>query len=123
MTMRKVGVSFILLAATLAVAGGVTGASAQDWRRDYEYDRGPHRFGPTCEYRIRAVGSAPVALFGGGAQAHRASARSIADWEYEAARLFGPRYANWELAAGKEVRCDARFLRFTCFASAHPCRR
>jgi hypothetical protein len=121
MSIAKAGVSLIGLAAVVAVAG-TAAVSAQEWRRDYEYDRAPHRFGPQCEYRIRAVGSAPATLFGAGDQARRASARSIRDWEFEAERLFGPRYASWDFAAGKEVRCDARFMRFNCFASAHPCR-
>ncbi len=86
-------------------------------------DRGPHRFGPLCEYRIRAHGSAGVVLFGGGHQVRKAEARSVQDWEFEAARLFGPRYSSWALAVGRELRCDTRGLDFVCTASAHPCRR
>jgi hypothetical protein len=101
----------------------LTSASAQEWRRgEYEYFKEPHRFGPHCEYRIRARGSAPVALFGGGHQVRKAEARSIRDWEFEAARLFGPRYSGWGLAMGKELRCETRGLEFVCSASAHPCR-
>jgi hypothetical protein len=113
-----------LLASTTLTAGAtVTGVSAQDWRRgEYEYFKEPHRFGPLCEYRIRARGSAPVALFGGAHQVRKAEARSIRDWEFEASRLFGPRYAGWGLAMGKELRCEARGLEFICSASAHPCR-
>ena len=37
-------------------------------------------FGPLCEYRIRARGSAPVALFGGAHQKHKAQERSVRDW-------------------------------------------
>jgi hypothetical protein len=114
----------VLAASVTIIAGAATVASAQDWRRgDYEYFKGPHAFGPLCEYRIRAQGGALVALFGGRHQVRKAEGRSIRDWEYEAARLFGPRYASWDLAAGKELHCDVRGLEFVCTASAHPCRR
>jgi hypothetical protein len=117
------GFASIALAALLIVAAGA-GASAQDWRRgEYEYFKGPHRFGPLCEYRIGARGSAPVKLFGGGHQAVKAERRSIEDWEFEARRLFGPQYARWDLAMDKRVRCDTRGLEFVCTAVAHPCRR
>jgi hypothetical protein len=109
--------------AALAIACAAS-ASAQEWRRgEYEYFKEAHRFGPLCEYRIRARGSAPVALFGGAHQARKAEARSIRDWEFEAGRLFGPRYAGWGLAMGKELRCDVKGLEFVCTATAHPCRR
>jgi hypothetical protein len=113
------------LTGALAVAGlALTAASAQEWRRgEYEYFKEPHRFGPLCEYRIRARGSAHVALFGGGHQVRKAEARSVQDWEFEAARLFGPRYSSWALAMGKELRCDVRGTEFVCAATAHPCRR
>jgi hypothetical protein len=111
------------LAVTALVAGTVTGALAQDWRRgEYEYFKEPHHFGPACEYRIRARGTAPVALFGGAHQVRKAEARSIGDWEFDAGRLFGPRYSSWALAMGKELKCEARGLEFICAASAHPCR-
>jgi hypothetical protein len=72
---------------------------AQEWRRgQYEYFKEAHRFGPHCEYRIRARGSAHVNLFGGGHQVRKAEIRSVQDWEFEAARLFGPRYSGWALA-------------------------
>jgi hypothetical protein len=51
----------------------------------------------------------------------KAEARSIR--EFEASRLFGPRYASWDLAIGKELHCDVRGLEFVCAASAHPCRQ
>lgn len=116
--------AFAFAAATALVAGvAATSASAQDWRRgEYEYFKGPHRFGPHCEYRVRARGSAPVALFGGRHQVRKAEARSITDWEFEAGRLFGPRYASWGLAQAKELRCEAKGLEFVCIATAHPCR-
>jgi hypothetical protein len=123
MSMKKTAV---MLAASLAIVGGVATsvASADDWHRgDYEYFKGPHRFGPLCEYRIAAHGAAPLALFGGPREIRRAEARSIRDWEFEASRLFGPRYGGWELAAGKEVHCDVRGLQFVCTAAANPCRR
>ena len=123
MPFRKGTLALVTSAAVIACAVA-TGALAQDWRRgEYEYFKGPHRFGPLCEYRIRARGSAPLALFGGAHQVRKAEARSIRDWEFEAARLFGPRYGAWDLAAGKELRCDVRGLEFVCVASAHPCRR
>jgi len=114
-----------IAAACLWSAGlAATGACAEDWRRgEFEYMREPHHFGPLCEYGIRARGSAPVALFGGAREVRKAEARSIRDWEFEASRLFGPRYASWEGALGKELRCDVRGLEFVCIASAHPCRR
>ena len=123
MSRGRTGLACLGLAALLTMAAGA-GASAQEWRRgEYEYFKGPHRFGPLCEYRIGAKGSAPVKFFGGGHQAVKAERRSIEDWEFEARRLFGPRYASWELAMDKRVRCDARGLEFVCTAVAHPCRR
>jgi len=99
------------------------GALAQEWRRgEYEYFKEPHRFGPHCEYRIGARGSAPIKFFGGGHEVRKAELRSIGDWEFEAGRLFGPRYAHWDLAAAKRVRCETRGLEFVCTAVAHPCR-
>jgi len=114
----------LLASCALVASVAATSAVAQEWRRgEYEYFRQPHRFGPLCEYRIRARGSAPVVLFGGGHQVRKAEARSIQDWEFEAARLFGPHYSSWALAMGKELRCDTKGLDFVCSASAHPCRR
>ena len=55
-------------------------------------------------------------------QAERRAATSEAILT-EARRLFGPRYASWELAMDKRVRCDTRGLEFVCTAVAHPCRR
>ena len=113
----------VLGSAAIAVVIGAGAASAQEWRRgEYEYFKGPHRFGPTCEYRIGAKGSAPMKLFGGGRDVRKAERRSIGDWEFEARRLFGPQYANWDLAADKRVHCDARGLEFVCSAVAYPCR-
>ena len=122
MNVRK-RVLALLASATVATIVGVTGSMAQDWRRgEYEYFKEAHRFGAHCEYRIRARGSAPVALFGGNREVRKAEARSIRDWEFEAARLFGPRYSSWTTAMGKELRCDVRGLEFVCSATAHPCR-
>jgi hypothetical protein len=98
-------------------------AAAQEWRRgEFEYFKGPHKFGPLCEYGIRARGSAPVALFGGAHEVRKAEARSIQDWELEASRLFGPQYGGWAQAMGKELHCEAKGLEFVCTAVAHPCR-
>jgi hypothetical protein len=117
------GVAVAGLFAPLILLIWSTAASAQEWRRgEFEYFKGPHRFGPHCEYRIGARGSAPVLLFGGAHQAHKAERRSIGDWEYEAGRLFGPQYARWELAMDRRVHCDVRGLEFVCTAVAHPCR-
>ena len=111
------------IAGLLALAAGAT-ASAQEWRRgEYEYFKGPHKFGPHCEYRIGARGSAHVKFFGGAHQVRKAELRSIGDWEFEARRLFGPQYASWDLAMDKRVRCDTKGLEFVCTAVAHPCRR
>jgi hypothetical protein len=120
--MSMVGITTSIGFAALLMVAGQT-AAAQEWRRgEYEYLRVPHHFGPHCEYGIRARGSAPVALFGGAHQVRKAEERSIRDWEFEAARLFGPRYAGWALAEGKELHCEARALEFVCTAFAHPCR-
>src|SRR6516225_12203689 len=101
------GLACVGLAGLLTMVVGSAVVLAQDWRRgEYEYFKEPHRFGPLCEYRIGARGSAPVALFGGAHQKHKAQERSIRDWEFEASRLFGRRYAGWDLAMGKEVGCD-----------------
>jgi hypothetical protein len=82
----------------------------------------PHHFGPLCEYGIRARGTAPVALFGGAREVRKAEARSVQDWEFEAARLFGARYSGWALAMGKELHCEAKGLEFVCTVFAYPCR-
>jgi hypothetical protein len=102
---------------------GAGGAMAEEWQRgEFSYDKAPHKFGPLCEYRIRAAGGAPLALFGGNKEVRKAEARSIKDWEGEASHLFGPRYGSWARAAGKEVHCEIKGLRFECFAAANPCR-
>jgi hypothetical protein len=119
----KKGVFALFASAAVVCAAGATSSFAQDWRRgEYEYFKEPHKFGAHCEYRIRARGSAPVALFGGAHEVRKAEARSIRDWEFEAGRLFGPQYAGWALAMGKELRCDAKGLEFVCTATANPCR-
>ena len=116
------GVARIGIAALLAVVA-TAGASAQEWRRgEFEYFKGPHKFGPHCEYRIGARGSAPVKFFGGGHEVRKAEVRSIGDWEFEAGRLFGPQYAHWDLAMDKSVHCETKGLEFVCTAVAHPCR-
>jgi hypothetical protein len=114
----------VRVAVVALIAGTVsTAVSAQDWRRgEYEYFKGPHQFGPLCEYRIGAHGSAPWKLFGSAKEVRKAELRSIGDWEFEAARLFGPRYGHWDLAADKRVHCDVRGLEFVCSAVAYPCR-
>jgi hypothetical protein len=113
----------LLAAAAVLTAVSASISLAQDWRRgEYEYFKEPHRFGPLCEYRIGARGSAPVTLFGGAREVRKAEARSIRDWEFEADRLFGPRYSRWASAMGKELRCDVKGLEFVCAATAHPCR-
>jgi hypothetical protein len=122
--LRKTTGAILITSASIIAGVAVTSALAQEWRRgEYEYFKVPHRFGPLCEYRIRARGSAPVALFGGSHQKRKAEERSVRDWEFEASRLFGPRYAGWDLAMGKELSCDIKGLEFVCSASAHPCRR
>jgi hypothetical protein len=116
------GLACVGLASLLTMVG-VSGISAQEWRRgEYEYFKGPHHFGPMCEYRIGARGSAPVSLFGGEHQVRKAELRSIGDWESEAGRLFGPQYAHWDLAMDKRVHCEVRGLEFICSAAGHPCR-
>jgi hypothetical protein len=120
--MLKGGTGVVGLAVLLTIVGAAT-TSAQEWRRgEYEYMKQPHHFGPLCEYGIRARGVAPVALFGGAHEVRKAEARAIQDWEFETSRLFGPRYAGWALAMGKELRCEAKGLEFVCTAFAHPCR-
>ena len=120
MTKLMVWAGSAVLAAALS---GATAANADDWRRgEFAYDKGEHRFGPDCEYRISARGEAPVDLFGGHHEAHKAEQRSINDWANEARRLFGERYGNWELAQGKDVHCNVRGAEFVCVAAANPCR-
>src|SRR5262249_10709212 len=86
----------VMASAAVLTAVCASAALAQEWRRgEYEYFKEPHRFGPLCEYRIRARGSAPVTLFGGAREVRKAEARSIRDWEFEAGRLFGARYSGW----------------------------
>lgn len=111
------------MACFAAFVAAIADAAAQEWRRgDFEYLARPHRFGPLCEYGIRARGYAPVALFGGAPQMRKAEAHLIQDWESEASRLFGARYGRWALAMGKEVHCEAKGLEFLCTAFGHPCR-
>jgi len=122
MSKARTSIAFIALAAGLAVMASAS-ASAQEWRRgEYEYFKGPHRFGPHCEYRIGARGSAPVKFFGGAHEVRKAELRSIGDWEFEAGRLFGPQYAHWDVATDKQLHCDAKDLEFVCTAAAYPCR-
>ena len=111
------------LAVLAALCAGATVATADDWRRgEFTYDKSEHHFGPHCEYRISARGEAPVNLFGGHHEAHKAEQRSINDWAEEARRLFGERYASWDLAQGKDVHCAVRGAEFVCIAAANPCR-
>lgn len=111
------------IACLAAFAASTGSVAAQEWRRgEFEYMKEPHHFGALCQYGIRARGAAPVALFGGAREVRKAEARSIRDWEFEASRLFGPRYGGWTLAMGKEVHCEAKGLEFVCTAFAHPCR-
>ena len=120
MSFRKVVVPFLALG---ALAGFAASASAQEWRRgNFEYFKEPHKFGPLCEYRIAAHGGAPVALFGGAREVRKAEERAIRDWEFEAGRLFGPRYGGWQRAMGKDLRCNVKGLEFECTAVANPCR-
>lgn len=110
-------------ATVLAAAAVATGAGAEEWRRgEFQFDRAPHQFGPHCEYRVIARGDAPVNLFGGQHEIRKAELRSINDWSFKARELFGERYEHWELAAGKEVHCEVRGLKFECIAAANPCR-
>jgi hypothetical protein len=112
-----------VLAGLLTMVVGNAVVSAQEWRRgEYEYFKEPHRFGPLCEYRIGARGSAPVTLFGGKHEVRKAELRSIGDWEFEAGRLFGPQYAHWDRAMDKRVHCEVKGFEFICSAVAHPCR-
>ena len=59
--LRMGGRALSLVALLSAVAVyPVSTASAQEWRRgEYEYFKVPHKFGPLCEYRIRARGRRP----------------------------------------------------------------
>src|SRR5262252_5148310 len=117
MSKARTSIAIIVLAAGFAAVAS-TGASAQEWRRgEYEYFKGPHKFGPHCEYRIGARGSAPVKFFGGAHEVRKAELRSIGDWEFEAGRLFGPQYARWDLAAGKRVHCETKGLELVCSAN------
>jgi hypothetical protein len=122
MSISRIGFGCLAYAALIAGIAS-TGALAQEWRRgEYEYFKGPHHFGPLCEYRVGARGSAPWKLFGNAREVRKAELRSIGDWEFEAGRLFGPQYAHWDLAAEKRVHCDVKGLEFVCSAVAYPCR-
>ena len=87
---------------------------AQDWRRgEYEYLKEAHR------YRIRARGEAGVTFFGGGHQVRKAEARSVQNWEFEAARLLGPR---WQRASLRYERAQIRLQRLgTPLLTSTPC--
>ena len=89
--MARSGSRFARVALTALVAGIVsTAVSAQEWRRgEYEYFKGPHRFGPHCEYRIGAHGTAPWRLFGSAKEVRKAELRSIGDWVSREARHTG----------------------------------
>ena len=113
----------VCAAVAVAAVSAATAAGAEEWGRgEFTFDRAPHHFGPHCEYRIIAHGGAPVALFGGHHEIHKAEQRSINDWSAKASELLGPGFGNWELAAGKEVHCEERGLKFECVAAANPCR-
>ena len=63
-----------------------------------------------------------MAFLGGAKEVHKAEERAVKDWEFEAARLFGPRYEAWTHAMGKELHCNVKGLEFECMAAANPCR-
>jgi hypothetical protein len=120
--MSRIGWACAGISALLTMVG-VAGASPEDWRRgEYKYFKEPHKFGPLCEYRIAAHGGAPLTFFGDAKEVHKAEERAIRDWEFEAARLFTPRYGAWTRAMGKELRCNVKGLEFECIAAANPCR-
>ena len=113
------------LAAACMVAGTLlsTGAALADFRGErHEVFRGqPHSFGPRCAHRLGAYGEGSSDFFRGGGGIRKAELRAIRHWEEKASLEFGPRFASWQRAAGKDLRCDRQGLRVSCQAVAHPC--
>lgn len=113
------------LAIAVAAAGlvGTAGLAHADFRGDrHEVFRGEvHSYGARCAHRLGAYGEGSSDFFRGGGGLRKAEFRAIKHWEEKASFEFGPRFANWGRAAGKDLRCDREGLRIVCKAIAHPC--
>ena len=121
--------STVLAAATAAAAFAVTIAPAgaqQDWRRgNFEERPGVHRFGEFCINRVVAHGFAHTNFFGGGGRdsIRKAEFRAIKSWENRVGEKYGPQFANFGQAQGKQNQCNRRGQEIECTISAHPCRQ
>lgn len=75
---------------------------------------------PRCRGPIEGAATATGILGAGSAKA-RVEARR--DWEYKAANLYGPRYANFWTARDKQYDCKkGAILLAKCVVVASPCR-
>ena len=119
--------STLLAAAAAAVTAFTLAMPAaqaqQDWRRgNFEERQGAHRFGEFCINRIVSHGFAHTSFFSGRDAGRKAEIRAIRSWENQVSERFGPQFASFARAQGKENRCVQKGLELECTISAHPCR-
>ena len=120
--------STLLAVATAAAALAVTIAPAsaqQEWRRgNFEERQGAHNFGEFCIHRVVSQGFAHTNFFGGGGRdaLRKAEFRAIKSWENRVSERFGPQFANFAQAQGKQNQCNRRGQEIECTINAHPCR-
>jgi hypothetical protein len=115
---------FALAATAMTViALSATVASAQDWRRGtFEERHEAHKFGDRCLYRVVSTGFAHIRFFGGGDGVAKAEVRAVKSWENRVSEKYGPQFAEFRHAQGKENKCERRGEEIECIISAHPCR-
>jgi hypothetical protein len=96
--------------------------SREEFRHgEFREFHGHHRYGSRCHHRVSAEGYAHVDFFSGSGGGRKAQLRAIRHWNEQVHSRFGSHIANWDLARGKELRCDRRGAELHCVASAHPC--
>ena len=120
-TLLAVATAAAALAATIAPAS----AQQQDWRRgNFEERPGAHRFGEFCINRVLSHGFAHTSFFGGGGRdsIRKAEFRAIKSWENRVSEKYGPQFANFGQAQGKQNQCNRKGQEIECTINAHPCR-
>lgn len=103
------------LAAVVASAFAAT-AGAQEWR-------GGGYGGPRCGEPTEGYGKATLNPFSDRRhEARKARDRAVSDWTSHASAAYGPRYTNWDIAAGRDVSCNGGGGAIECHAIGRPCR-
>lgn len=121
----------LVTAAVIACGGFVGAASAltkaerekawdQEWKIEAE-ERAEkdNKFGPRCQDRFTSRGTGKVGL---GITQIWAKLRTERQWHEAAIKLYGPEYASWRKAKGKDVRCETKSDMLLCKAAANPCK-